>query len=195
MASTKKASIVLSKIAGGNLQPDTGYTDVQIKDNSGALIATAVESVPGTSGFYTATWTATPKMGWWYKSGTKRDDWSNGMPIWLGENGKLHAVFVVKKVKVYDSGASPTGRKGDPITFVTLTAPFDVDADGSALPSFTSTNYQVLIGSQYQERKTFISNSPSISGGNITFQTEVSDDGENSSDGKCYSDFIIISGD
>jgi hypothetical protein len=193
--STRNLTRVLLAISGGNFIPDTGET-VQIVDanNTSTVIATATET-PSGSGNYVASFTCTPRFGYWKVGATVETNWGK---VWLGNDGQLRPTHIFRKVKVYDPGASPTGAKGAANTFVTNTAPLQYDADDlnnsqtNAIETFTNIPL-VSIGKNYQERQAFISTDPSLSSGNVTFGISVSDAGDNYSDGKCYCDIFVTS--
>lgn len=191
---TRKLTRLIAKITGGNFQPDTGLT-VTLKTDEGSptLVATASEN-PASSGNYEASWSTTPKFGYWYVGATKKDVWGR---LWLGADGQLRPTFLFRKVKIFDSGDSPSGAKGSAKTLITGTSPLGTDIDGNTSFSFTNIPIVALV-KFYQERKAFVSTDPSLSTGNVTFGISMDDVGDNnptlvSGDEECYADIMIIS--
>lgn len=84
-----------------------------------------------------------------------------------------------------------TGTKLFPQTLMTNVSPLNIDEDGNPFPTFTNLQKIIVKLQEYQERKVFLVNEPSISGGNLTFQVAASDAGEQSPNGKSYADIII----
>jgi len=191
MASIRYRDVRITQIVGATEQPDSARGDVYIKDGSGVIIATAVET-PASSGNYRASWTATNKYGKWYVGANV----SYLEDIWLGEvdSRRPAHINIFRRVEVYDAADTPTGARGDAKTFVTGTSPLAADSDGTAAFAFFTVPI-VAIAGKYQERGAFISTDPTLSGNNVTFGISVEDIGENYSDGKTYVDIIIHSRD
>lgn len=193
MPSTRTKDVRITKVVGGAEQPDTGRTDIYIKNiyDLADIISTATET-PANSGQYRATWSAVNKWGRWYANTTP----SYVEDIWMGELDRRRPaqINIFRKVEVYDAGDSPTGAKGSAKTFTTSVAPLATDSDGNSVFSFYTVPI-VAIAGKYQERGAYISTDPTLSGNNVTFGISAEDAGENYSDGKTYVDIVVISRD
>lgn len=191
---TRKLTRMVLKITGGNFQPDTALTvSIKTDETVPVLMCTAVEN-PSSSGNYLATWSTTPKFGYWYVGATKRDDWGR---IWLGVDGQLRPTYLFRKVKFFGGGDTPTGAKGSAKTMTTGTSPLGTDIDGNTSYTFTKVPV-VAIVKKYQERGAFISTDPSLTGGNVTFGISAEDAGDNNpvqvgGYDECYCDVMIVS--
>lgn len=187
----RKLTLLLPKIVSGNFQPDTGKT-VTIKTDEAVPVAVGtVSEIPSGSGHYVCDFAPTPKWGYWYVGATKKDEIG---AMWLGleKNMRPPRQFLFRKVKVFDSGDTPTGAVGAAKTFTTGSGALATTADGITAFEFVNVPF-VQIGKVYQDRQVFVSTDETIATGQVTFQTMVSDVGDDGT--PCYADIIITSRD
>lgn len=185
---TRKLNKLIEKITAGNFQPDTGLSVTIRTDEATPVTVTTATENPASSGNYEAVWTTTPKFGFWYVTAVKKDAWGR---LWLGVDGQIRHISIFRKVKVFDSADSPTGAKGSAKIFTSGTTPLNLDEDGFAPITFTKIPI-VTILKNYQERMCFVSNDPSLSASNVTFQTSMTDDGADNTATQSYADIGII---
>lgn len=187
----RKLSIIIPKVTGGHYDPDTGRTVLLKTDEAVPATVGTVSELPSGSGHYVCDFAPTPKWGYWYVDGVKKDEY--GMR-WLGleKNLRPGRAHLFRKVKVFDSGDTPTGAIGAAKTFTTGTSPLATSADGITTFEFVNVPF-VRIGKVYQDRQVFVSTDESLTGAQVTFQTMVSDLGDDGT--PCYADIIIESRD
>lgn len=196
---TRKLSITIMKVdpATGNYRPDTGLTVKMVKaDDATDPVIFSVDESPIGSGIYkiraadgTDNFIPTPQWGFWKVGGTVKKEWGR---VGLGVDGQERRVDIFKKIEVFNATV-PLGNKGAGKTFTSGTAPLATNSDGYTPPNYAVVPIVMIDGTKYQERYCYLRTTPSLAAEKVTFQTEVSDIGENNADGKCYSDIIIIS--
>lgn len=187
MAESRKRILQVSKIVSTYYQPDTGKT-VTIRDSGGSVLVTAVET-PASSGNYLATWNPAstgPKFGYWYINGVA----CNAEEVWMGLTSGGHAPRIFYNVTVYDSAASPTGAVGSPKTWTTGSGSLATDSDGRT--DFNFTNVPTILFCPKQTRMPVLSALATVSGGNVSFSTTVTDSGDLYDSTTCRADIIII---
>ena len=88
-----------------------------------------------------------------------------------------------------------TGTEASPQTLTTNSAPIATMETGSAWPTFNASTHKFHVevdGSPYQSAPVYLANTPSVIGGNLTFQVAVGYGGNPSSDTLHYSDISIF---
>lgn len=99
---------------------------------------------------------------------------------------EVDPVYIKLKVEV-------TGTLASPETFTTNSGKLSTQESGSAYPTFDSSTYVYsVVGKDYQEATISLIGKPTVSGSNLTFQLAISDMGKPSSDGKFYTDILIL---
>ena len=190
MAESRSKSLPLGKILATYWQPDTGKT-VTLRDSGGTILVTATES-PASSGNYIATWNPAsvgPKFGYWYVNGVLL---SGSEEIWMGlKQGRSTRIFY--NVTVYDSAASPTGAVGSAKTWTTGSGSLATDSDGRT--DFNFVNPPLIFFVDKQTRRTTLSGLATVSSGNVSFSTVMSEDGSNYDSTTCKADILIVSRD
>lgn len=187
----RKLNIYVMKITAGDYQPDTGRTVTLRTDIAVPVAVGTVVETPSGSGNYVADFAPTPVNGFWYVDGVKKDELGR---VWLGLEKDMRRVIVhaFRKVKVFDSGDTPTGAVGAAKTFTTGSGALATSVDGITAFEFVATPL-VVIGKLYQDRGVNVSVDESVAASQCTFQTTVSDTGDDGT--PCYADIIIISRD
>jgi len=184
----RKLTLPLAKIvaiSGTNAYvPDTGQT-VKLKNAvTDTDIVTAAED-PASSGQYVATWTETPVFAYWWVGLVKQDRLGK---IWMGVEAQLRPTYLFKRVQI-------TGTIGAEQTLTSGTAPLATDEDGTAMSgvNFAKVPLVYVDVGNYQERRVFKANTPSLSTGKVTLQVAADDIGKNNADGNVYADITIVS--
>ena len=189
MAESRTRNLQVSKILSTYFQPDTGKT-VTIRDSGGTILVTATES-PASSGNYVATWNPAsvgPKFGYWYINGVL----SNVEEIWMGlMDGRSTRIFY--NVTTYNSAASPTGAVGSPKTWTTGSGSLATDSDGRT--DFNFVNPPLIFFVDKQTRRTTLSGLATVSSGNVSFSTVMSEEGSNYDSTTCLADILLVSRD
>jgi hypothetical protein len=187
----RKLTLLIPKVVSSNFQPDTGRTVLLKTDEGSPATVGTVSEIPSGSGHYVADFAPTPKFGFWYVDGVKKDNIGRK---WLGLEKDMRPPMqhMFRKVKVFDNADTPKGNMAAPKVFTTGTSPLATSADGIAIFEFINVPF-VTIGKVYQDRQVFVSTDESLTGANVTFQTAVSDVGDD--DTPCYADIIIVSRD
>lgn len=79
----RQMSLRLTKVVGNADKPDTGRTVTIVRQDSGVIVATAVET-PAGSGLYSASFSEVSSWGYWAIDGVTTPAISSNSPFWIG---------------------------------------------------------------------------------------------------------------